>query len=290
MGRHGRVLSASMDAESSMQVFLDRIVLRQPCVSLAPPPLGPPVHSAPHDSDDQSCDSAGGDWTRGAVWRGGEEIGRLLLESPEIVRGRRVIELGTGTGIAGLAAAAAGASAVLLTDQLLSQARVNVGLNPRLSERVQLLELRWGTDSAARTQLDEARRLGPWDVTIAADVVYPASEAALPARLHTARALGDRALIGYVEREAATTARLHSELRALCCRCVRRRLAPKAFLYTLSDWCDAGGPAAKSTAGRAATGSGEYGTGTVCVDSADETRETLRVESASDSVRWTHSI
>ena len=67
--------------------------------------------------------------TRGAVWKGGELLARELLAHPDIVRGMRVVEVGTGTGIVGLAAAAAGARAVTLTDQSLDAATVTLGLS-----------------------------------------------------------------------------------------------------------------------------------------------------------------
>ena len=66
------------------------------------------------DRDDvafQSLDLGG--WTGGSVWESGEALARLLVtEGSSRVVGRRVLELGCGTGLVGLAAAAAGAGAV----------------------------------------------------------------------------------------------------------------------------------------------------------------------------------
>ena len=42
------------------------------------------------------------------VWRGGERLVELLQARRELVAGKRIVELGSGTGIAGLACAAGG--------------------------------------------------------------------------------------------------------------------------------------------------------------------------------------
>merc|ERR1711912_85667 len=60
--------------------------------------------------------SAHDDATGNLVWPACHAFGAYLCEHPEIVRGRRVVELGAGTGCAGLVAAALGADEVLLTD------------------------------------------------------------------------------------------------------------------------------------------------------------------------------
>lgn len=49
-------------------------------------------------------------------WAGGQAVARLILERPEIVRGKRVLDIACGSGMVGIAAAAAGASAVSVND------------------------------------------------------------------------------------------------------------------------------------------------------------------------------
>src|ERR687897_301450 len=49
-------------------------------------------------------------------WAGGTVLARYILDRPETVGGRRVLDLGTGSGIVGIAAAKAGASAVIAAD------------------------------------------------------------------------------------------------------------------------------------------------------------------------------
>jgi len=113
----------------------------QPCISLArerscSPFCAPPAHAGePGEEDAAAVESCGGnDWTRGAVWRGGELLAELLHAQPCLVRGRGVLEVGAGTGVAGLAAAAAGAAHVTLTDRDLSASSASLSLNPALQE------------------------------------------------------------------------------------------------------------------------------------------------------------
>ena len=205
----------------------------------APPPFGPPVSHA--DEAMHACD---GDWTRGVIWRGGEQVARLLRETPELVRGRAVVEVGTGTGVVGLTAAAVGASSVLLTDQDLTEAAENVARNPAIAATVRLAELSWGEAS----HVSRVRAAGSWDITVAADLVHPANVQVLPLLVGTLRALGAPALLAYVERSARTTADVHAALGAAACRCHWRRAAQseRTRLYALGAWCDRGGPCVES--------------------------------------------
>jgi predicted nicotinamide N-methyase len=57
-------------------------------------------------------------WQNGPrqVWRGSLLLADLLLGRPQLVAARTVAELGAGCGLAGIAAARAGARRVLATD------------------------------------------------------------------------------------------------------------------------------------------------------------------------------
>ncbi len=50
------------------------------------------------------------------LWGGGLALARHVLDNPEIVAGRRVLDLGAGCGVVGIAAARAGAIQVVATD------------------------------------------------------------------------------------------------------------------------------------------------------------------------------
>ena len=50
------------------------------------------------------------------AWAGGQGLARWLLDHPEEVRGRRVLDFASGSGLVGIAAALAGASDVLCAD------------------------------------------------------------------------------------------------------------------------------------------------------------------------------
>lgn len=89
-------------------------------------------------------------------WGSGQALARFLLDHPEHVRGQRVVDLGCGSGVAGLAAARAGAREVIAVD-----------LDPVAREAVRC--------NAARNDLRIETSSGPpasWDLMLAADVLY----------------------------------------------------------------------------------------------------------------------
>ena len=51
-----------------------------------------------------------------AAWPGGQALARYVLDHPEVVAGRRVLDLGTGSGLVAVAALLAGARGVLASD------------------------------------------------------------------------------------------------------------------------------------------------------------------------------
>jgi predicted nicotinamide N-methyase len=79
-----------------------------------------------HLSDDalglwQRTETAAGESDRqppfwGFAWAGGQALARYVLDHPETVTGRRVIDIGSGSGLTAIAAALAGASAVLASE------------------------------------------------------------------------------------------------------------------------------------------------------------------------------
>ncbi|MDW3204967.1 MAG: 50S ribosomal protein L11 methyltransferase [Alphaproteobacteria bacterium] len=50
------------------------------------------------------------------AWAGGQALGRYLLDNPSVVRGRKVLDFGAGSGMVAIAAAMAGAFDVIAAD------------------------------------------------------------------------------------------------------------------------------------------------------------------------------
>jgi predicted nicotinamide N-methyase len=95
-------------------------------------------------------------------WASGLAMARWLLDHPQTVRGKRVLDFGAGSGVVGVAAALAGAAEVIACDidpLALEACRANAALNG--------VEFRYLDDFFALAQ--------PVDVLLAADVLYDAS-------------------------------------------------------------------------------------------------------------------
>jgi predicted nicotinamide N-methyase len=123
-------------------------------------------------------------------WPGGAALARVVLDAPERVRDRRVLDLGTGGGLAALAAARAGAAEVVAND-----------IDPwalataRLAAARQRLELT--TLHADLTAQDAAGgELDAYDVVLCADLYYERRTAPrLRALLERARRAGAEVLV-----------------------------------------------------------------------------------------------
>lgn len=66
------------------------------------------------------------------AWAGGQALARFILDNPDLVRAKTVLDLGTGSGLTALAAKRAGAAAVLASDIdafALAAARMNAKAN-----------------------------------------------------------------------------------------------------------------------------------------------------------------
>ncbi|KIK65598.1 hypothetical protein GYMLUDRAFT_978907 [Collybiopsis luxurians FD-317 M1] len=101
----------------------------------------------------------------GVVWPAGQILSSYLIRrGSEFLQGRRVVELGSGTGLVGLIAASLGASKVWITDQvpLLDIMRQNLAMNSL--QNCTVAELDWG--SSIPTAIPQP------DIILAADCVY----------------------------------------------------------------------------------------------------------------------
>ena len=66
------------------------------------------------------------------AWAGGQGLARYVLDNPEIVRGRHVIDFASGSGLVAIAAMKAGAASVLAVDidpWAATAVRLNAGIN-----------------------------------------------------------------------------------------------------------------------------------------------------------------
>ncbi len=96
------------------------------------------------------------------AWPGGQAAARYLLDYPHLVAGKRVLDFAAGGGIAGLAAARAGAASVE-ANEIDALAAAAIGLNAAAN------------GVAVRTVLgDIVGSTGRWDLILAGDVCYEA--------------------------------------------------------------------------------------------------------------------
>ncbi|MBD2859588.1 methyltransferase [Spongiibacter sp. KMU-158] len=92
-------------------------------------------------------------------WASGQVMARYILDNPELVKNKRVIDFGAGSGVAAIAAAMAGAAEVVACDldpDALLSSRENAALNH--------VELGYSDDFFGDEQY--------WDVILVADVLY----------------------------------------------------------------------------------------------------------------------
>ncbi|WP_296573000.1 methyltransferase [Phreatobacter sp.] len=94
------------------------------------------------------------------AWAGGQALARYILDHPEIVRGKRVLDVATGSGLVAIAAAKAGARAVTAVD-IDAFCAVAVRLNAAAN----------GVDVTAETR-DPVGSDGGFDVILAGDICY----------------------------------------------------------------------------------------------------------------------
>lgn len=120
------------------------------------------------------------------VWESARLLANITLSLYEDLDVTRILELGSGTGFAGLAIATANAS-VLLTDHSNESLRL-LHLNKRLNSlggNVEVGKLSWGD----KGDIGIVRNKGPFDMIIGANVLYNSSS--YPQLLDTLEALCD---------------------------------------------------------------------------------------------------
>ena len=120
-----------------------------------------------------------------AAWPGGQALARFVLDRPELVAGRRVLDLGSGSGLVAVAAALAGAASVVASE-IDPFGQTAVALNAELN----------GV-SAVTVIGDVLDQVRPESVVLAGDVCYDRvmTERVLPF-LARARERGADVLVG----------------------------------------------------------------------------------------------
>lgn len=123
------------------------------------------------------------------IWRSSHHLCEYLLQHPELVKNKRVVELGSGLGRCGILAHHLGASHAFLTDgdtDTLVQLRRNIEANKDASlGEVACHQLLWGRETA----LEFLKLHGKPDVVIGSDLIYVPS--VITPLFETARTLLD---------------------------------------------------------------------------------------------------
>jgi predicted nicotinamide N-methyase len=120
-------------------------------------------------ADEDLTNVFGQDSTGRKIWDAGRVLSQLMSDASDSIRGKRVLELGSGTGVGGLTAAASGA-VVSLTDgvkSMLPLLEANAKAND-LARSVSVQRLRWGNEA----EVSSLSGQGPYDLIIGSDLLY----------------------------------------------------------------------------------------------------------------------
>src|SRR5467141_940248 len=139
------------------------------------------------------------------AWAGGQALARYLLDHPEVVAGRSVLDFGAGSGLVAIAAAKAGAACVLAAE-IDHFAAAAIAANATLNEV-----------AIAVTTADVLDTCDPrWEVVTAGDVCYERPMAdRVTAWLRVLSARGSLVLLGDPGRAYLPAQGLHERARYL---------------------------------------------------------------------------
>ena len=94
------------------------------------------------------------------AWAGGQALARYILDHPQTVAGKRVLDIGSGSGLVAIAAAKAGAASVIAAD-IDAFSTAAIGLNAVANGA-----------TVSVTQDDLIGTEGDWDVILVGDLFY----------------------------------------------------------------------------------------------------------------------
>jgi predicted nicotinamide N-methyase len=157
----------------------------EPTLTLLPVPLAPEISLHLLGEPAGLFDLTGGEFRSDEpppfwafVWAGGQALARYVLDHPEVVAGKRVHDLATGSGVVAIAAAKAGAAEVSVSD--VDPAAVAAALRNAEANRVEIVP----AEPAA-------------DVVLAGDVFYsPTVAGQMTDRLRRVRRNSADVLVG----------------------------------------------------------------------------------------------
>ena len=158
------------------------------------------------------------------LWDGCYVLARLMEQRPSLIRGRRVLDLGAGTGLLTLVAWLLGPAKVIATEigDAIDLLKANIGANTTslakatagaaaASAPPEVAEMMWGTPPPPEVGT------APFDVVLCSELIYDAgSHSALWQCLAQVTAAGSELYFSYKRRglgEAAFVARLHRDKR-----------------------------------------------------------------------------
>ncbi|CAE7879422.1 METTL21A, partial [Symbiodinium microadriaticum] len=184
--------AADADDELTRQE-LDKLLYSSPLRSEPRVVFQNPALAAPITVEQEvEKDRSGEDSTGCIVWPSAHSMCAHLCAHPELVRGKRVVELGAGTGLVGLVCAALGASEVVLTDlsQGLPLLKRNVQLNLGAlcdgGHSTSVAELKWGREASVQVAPTGC------DIVIGCEVIYQHDDETAVALVETMRHLAGK--------------------------------------------------------------------------------------------------
>jgi predicted nicotinamide N-methyase len=120
-----------------------------------------------------SADTNQIDGTFRRIWPAALSFGSWLCAHPAVVKGKSVLELGAGSGVAGIICAALGASEVWLTDlpSALPLIEANLMKNRGSTSNCNVWPCKWGDEGDFRGLRERAGRT-TFDIILASELVY----------------------------------------------------------------------------------------------------------------------